>query len=95
VSLKFLQAGLLPLTGFRLLLRVPEGPWLSDGGKVGISSGVEGVISSRVIGVIIGVRGAFLLILIILSWRALSRTRVFIIRGDSRSGISVLLDSWR
>jgi hypothetical protein len=55
VSIKFLQACLPPLTGFRAPLGVFEGPWLRNGGKVGTGSGVEGVVSSRVIGVILRV----------------------------------------
>jgi hypothetical protein len=85
VGLKLLQACLLPLARLRKLLGLFEGSGLRDGGQVGIGSGVEGVISSRVIGVVIGVRGVFLLfllviiILIILLWRSGLSRRVIIL----------------
>lgn len=100
VSLKFLQACLLPLARFRKLLGLLEGSGFSDGSKVGIGSGVEGLIrvSSRVIGLVKVTRLLIFFILIpiiLILWRALSRRAVvFIIRGDGRSGISVLPDSW-
>jgi len=64
VSLKLLQAGLLPLAGFGISLRFLEGSGLSDGGEVGIGSGVEGFI--RIIGLVKGIRVTlFLTILVI------------------------------
>ena len=48
VSLKFLQTS-LPLASLRTLLGFSEGPGFSNGSEVGRGSGVEGVISSRVI----------------------------------------------
>ena len=93
VGLKFLQAGLLPLTGFRISLRLLEGSGLSDGGEVGIGSGVNSVIRIWIIGLVKVIRVTFLTFLITF-WRVLSRGAV-LIRGDSRNGISVLPDSWR
>ena len=77
VSLKLLHASLPPLARFRAFLGFFEGSWFSDGGYVGIGSGVEGVISSRVIGVIIGVRRVFLLFILglIILWRRRSMSR--------------------
>jgi len=46
---------------------------------VGIGSGVEGVIGSRVIGVIIGIRRIFLFLIILLWGRGLSRRVIIII----------------
>jgi hypothetical protein len=83
-----------------------EGPGLSDGGEVGIGSGVEGVIrvSSRVIGLVkvIFLILIFIFILIIL-WRGLSRGIIIIIiitrrgRGgrDGRGRFPGLPDGWR
>jgi len=70
VSIKFLQTGLLPLARLRKLLGVSEASGFSDGGQVGIGSGVEGVI--RVIRV-----GTILLFIIL--WRVLSRRITLII----------------
>ena len=97
VGLKFIKACLLPLTGFRELLGTFEGLGFSDGGKVGIGGGVEGFISSRVIGVIIGIRFFIFIFIIIFIWRSLKRILgfIFIIRGNSRSGFSVLPKGWR
>jgi len=76
------KTSLLPLARLRTLLGFFEGPGLMDGGLVGISSGVEGVISSRVIGVIIGVRRVFLILILVLTillWGGnLSRGIIFI-----------------
>ena len=47
VSFKFLQACLLPLARLRKLLGVSEASGFSDGGQVGIGSGVEVVIRIR------------------------------------------------
>jgi len=98
VGLKFFKPGLLPLAGLRKPLRLLEGPGLRDGGKVGIGSGVEGFIrvSSRIMRLVFFLILLILLILLlILLWRVLNRkTIVFIIRGDGRSGVSVLPDGW-
>ena len=65
---------------------------------MGTGSGVEGVISSRVIGVIIGVMAVLILIILILrvlSRRGLSRARVvLIIRRDGRGRFPVLPEGW-
>jgi len=54
---------------------VLEGPGFSDGGEVGIGSGVEGLISSRIIGLVLLLIFIFLFIL----WRFLSRRVITII----------------
>ena len=78
VSLKFLQTCLPPLARLKTLLGLSKGPGFGDGDEVSVGSGVEGVISSRVIGVIIGVRRVFL-VLIILWGSSLSRGVIIII----------------
>ena len=90
VGLKFLQAGLLPLTGFRISLGFLEGSGLSDGGEVCIGNGVERVI--RVIRAIflltfLIIFLIFFIIFFITFWRVLIR--------QDRSGIPVLPDRWR
>jgi hypothetical protein len=69
---------------------VLEGPWFSDRGRVGIGSRVEGVI--------IGIRTVFFffILILILSWRSLSRARtVIFIRGNGRGRVSMLPEGWR
>ena len=68
-----------------------------------MGGGVEGVISSRIIGLVkvifliflILLFIIFIIIIILILWRILSRRITgSIIRGDCRSGVSVLRDGW-
>jgi hypothetical protein len=74
-----------------------EGPGFSDGGEVGIGSGVEGVIrvSSRVIGL---VKVIFLILILTLIFTLIFILIIIIItrRGrDGRGRFSGLPDGWR